>query len=60
SDDIAKRLLDENSDIEKLAQAYSASNEILRQLVEKQDVNEAYIFDILDKWAEERKVKTRK
>ncbi|MEG2413121.1 MAG: hypothetical protein RR993_02580 [Clostridia bacterium] len=60
SDDIAKRLLDENSDIEKLAQAYTASNEILRQLVEKQDVNEAYIFDILDKWAEERKVKTRK
>ena len=35
-------------------------NELLKKIVEKQDVNEAYIFDILDKWAEDRKVKIKK
>ena len=31
-----------------------------KTIVEKQDVNEEYIFDILDRWAESRRVKTKK
>ena len=44
----------------ELVETYKSSNELLKKIVEKQDVNEAYIFDILDKWAEERKVKIKK
>ena len=29
------------------------------KILEKNDVNEEYIFDIMDKWAEERRVKTK-
>ena len=32
---------------------------MLRKIIEKEDVNEAYLFEILDKWAENRKVKTK-
>lgn len=53
-------LLQEKSGIDKLIEAYSESNLLLKNLIEKQDVNEQYIFDILDKWAKDRKVKTKK
>lgn len=53
-------LLQEKSGIDKLIEAYSQSNLLLKNLLEKQDVNEQYIFDILDKWAKDRKVKTKK
>ena len=43
-----------------MASAYVSSNELLKKIVEKNDVNEEYIFDILDKWAESRKVKTKR
>ena len=60
SENIAKRLEDEKESIEKLSEAYVSSNALLKKILEKNDVNEEYIFDILDKWAEERKVKMKK
>ena len=57
---IAKRLEEEKKSVDELVETYKSSNELLKKIVEKQDVNEAYIFDILDKWAEERKVKIKK
>ena len=57
---IARRLEEEKQTIEGLVETYKSSNELLKKIVEKQDVNEAYIFDILDKWAEDRKVKIKK
>lgn len=60
NENIAKRLEEEKKSIDNLAETYSASNELLKKIVEKQDVNEEYIFDILDRWAEERRVKTKK
>jgi hypothetical protein len=60
SENIAKRLEEEKKSIDELAESYKTSNELLKKIVEKQDVNESYIFDILDKWAFERKVKTKK
>ena len=60
SENIAKRLEEERSSVEKLTEVYSSSNALLKKIVEKNDVNEEYIFDIIDKWAENRKVKTKK
>ncbi len=53
-------LMQEKSGIDKLIEAYAESNTLLKNLLEKQDVNEQYIFDIIDKWAQERKVKIKK
>ena len=57
---IAKRLEEEKKSVDELVETYKSSNELLKKIVEKQDVNEAYIFDMLDKWAEDRKVKIKK
>ncbi len=59
-ENIAKRLEAEKQSIDTLASAYVSSNELLKKIVEKNDVNEEYIFDVLDKWAESRKVKTKR
>ena len=53
-------LMQEKSGIDELIEAYGQSNALLKNLIEKQDVNEQYIFDIIDKWAQDRKVKTKK
>ena len=60
NENIAKRLEEEKLSIDALATSYAESNNLLKTIVEKQDVNEEYIFDILDRWAESRKVKTKK
>lgn len=60
SENIAKQLLEEKKSIEVLTESYRTSNDLLRKIVEREDVNEAYIFDILDRWAESRKVKIKK
>lgn len=53
-------LIDEKISIDKLMESYNSSNQLLKKVVEGNDINEAYIFEILDKWAESRKVKTKK
>lgn len=60
SDNIAKRLEEEKKSIDELIATYVSSNELLKKIAQKQDVNEEYIFDILDRWAEDRKVKHKK
>lgn len=57
---IFETILEEKGSIEKLVESYNASNKLLKNIVEGNDVNEQYIFEILDKWAEDRKVKTKK
>ena len=57
---VYQALIEEKSTIENLIATYSSSNELLKKIVESNDVNEQYIFEILDKWAEDRKVKTKK
>ncbi len=57
--DVVSHLKEEKTSIEQLAENYQNSNELLKKILEKNDVNEEYIFDIMDKWAEERKVKTK-
>lgn len=60
NDSIVKRLDEEKTTIEVLSQNYQTTNTLLKKITEKEDVNEEYIFDIIDKWAEDRKVKTKK
>ena len=58
--EILNRLNNENGNIEKLTETYSETNNLIRKLVEKTDVNEEYIYEILDKWALDRKIKKHK
>ena len=56
---VVSHLSEEKSSIEELCKNYQNTNELLKKILEKNDVNEEYIFDIMDKWAEERRVKTK-
>ena len=60
NESVYETLVEEKSNIEELVERYNQSNLLLKNIVEKQDVNEQYIFDILDKWAKDRGVKTKK
>jgi len=60
SENIVKYLEDEKKNVAELAENYQRSSELLRKIVEKNDVNEEYIFDILDRWAENRNIKFKK
>lgn len=60
SEAMLSRISQEKTSIEELTATYKETNKLLRQMVEKDDVNEAYIYDILDKWAQSRKVKIKK
>jgi DNA repair ATPase RecN len=59
-DGIVRKQSGDNANVEKLLVSYASSQTLLKKIVEKEDVNEAYIFEILDRWAETRKVKTKK
>ena len=41
-------LEEEKQSIDALAETYKSSNALLKKIVEKEDVNEEYIFDILE------------
>ncbi len=58
--EILEKLNSENSNIQKLIETYQATNKLLENAVQKNDVNEEYIFEILDKWATSRKLKIKK
>jgi len=60
NEDVIKILADQNSTLDKLVLTYTATNDLLKNVVEREDVNESYIFAILDKWAENRKIKIKK
>ena len=57
---IFSALNDEKTSIDKLVETFTTSNELLRKVVEGNDVNEQYLFEILDRWAEDRKFKKKK
>ncbi|MCL2798372.1 MAG: hypothetical protein FWD58_10040 [Firmicutes bacterium] len=59
-DGVVKARSGEGATLEKLMQSFSASEGFLKRISEKADVNEAYVFELLDRWAESRKVKTKR
>ena len=60
SDNIVRELSKQGQDVEALLGEYRANNALLKKLVEQKDVDEAYLFDALDRWAKDRGVKTKK
>ena len=60
SEVLAKQIKDEHGSVEELCATFNSTNTLLKSVVEKEDVNEEYIFSILDKWANERGVKIKK
>lgn len=59
NESIVRRLDEEGGDIKTLIETFRSSNDMLKRVVESQEVNEAYMFDILDKWAESRRIKIK-
>lgn len=57
---ILQQLSLDNTSLDILLAHHQTTNELLRKVVENKDVNEEYVFDIIDKWAEQRRVKTKK
>lgn len=60
SESVLETLLEEKSNIMELVESYNQTNQLLKTITEKQDVNEQYIFDLIDTWAKDRGVKTKK
>ena len=60
SESVLETLLEERSNINQLVEQYSETNKLLKNITEKQDINQQYIFDLIDAWAKERGVKTKK
>ena len=49
-----------NRTIDSLVSSFSATSDLLRKITEGESVNEAYIYDILDRWAADRGVKRKR
>jgi len=47
-------------DLKALLETNKESAAFLKKIVEDKDINEAYLFEVLDRWAEDRKVKVKK
>lgn len=60
NNNIFEAIVNEKESIDKLISSYETSNKLLKKIVENDDVNEAYLFEILDKWAEYRRLKIKK
>jgi len=59
-DGIVKSRTAEDTTLENLLDSNRATEAFLKKITENRDVNEAYLFETLDKWAESRSVKMKK
>ncbi len=60
ADSIESRLKSEGISLENLVSSYIQTNQFLKKITEQNDVNESYLFDVLDRWAETRRIKVKK
>lgn len=51
---------EQRKDVAVLIEEFSKTSALLKRLVEGSSVNEEYLFDAFDKWAADRRVKTKK
>jgi len=58
-DELVKKRSDEQETIRTLIESYKATESYLKTITESRDVNEAYMYEVLDKWAASRGVKTK-
>jgi len=59
-DALVKKRTDEQETLQSLVNSYRATENYLKTITENRDVNEAYMFEVLDKWAVSRGVKGKK
>lgn len=57
---LGKELSEERASVEALLESSQKNAELLKRIAENNDVNEEYIYAVIDKWAASRKVKTKK
>lgn len=55
NDNLMKRIELENTNIEKLIESYDTNNALLKRIVDKDGVNEEYIYDLLDNWSQKKR-----
>ena len=60
NEQLSKAVLEQGKDIATLAATFAETTALLKKVVEGSTVNEQYLFDAFDKWAADRKVKTKK
>ena len=60
NEELAKVVAEQGKSVTALVTEFSNTSALLKTLVEGGAVNEAYLFDAFDKWAEDRKVKIKK
>ena len=60
NENLTKRIEEENKNLENLLESFEATGTFIKKAVDGNTVNESYVFDIIDKWAEDRKVKRKK
>lgn len=60
NEELSQAVAEQGKDISVLITEFSETSELLKKLVEGSTVNEEYLFDAFDKWAADRKVKTKK
>ena len=60
NEELGKLVAQQGKDIATLISMFTQSTALLKKVVEGSTVNEQYLFDVLDKWAADRKVKIKK
>ncbi|MCH5350525.1 MAG: hypothetical protein J1F39_00960 [Clostridiales bacterium] len=60
NEELSKLVARQSDDIATLTAMFSETTGLLKKIVEGSTVNEQYLFDVLDKWAADRKVKIKK
>ena len=60
NEELSAAVAEQGKDISTLIAEFSNTSALLKKLVEGGSVNEEYLFDAFDKWAEDRKVKIKK
>ncbi len=60
NEQLSAAVAEQGKDIAILISEFSNTSALLRKLVEGGSVNEEYLYDAFDKWAADRKVKTKK
>ena len=60
NEELSKLVAKQSDDIATLTTMFTETTALLKKVVEGSTVNEQYLFDVLDKWAADRKVKVKK
>ena len=60
NEELSAAVAQQGKDISTLVSVFAETSALLKKTVEGSTVNEEYLFDALDRWAADRKVKIKK